>query len=399
MIDRVLSKDTLIKWAAVILALVVWLRVYGDRNPVEVRVLNFELVVAAPEGKTLMNAVPSRVAVTFEGRERSLNRLNQSQIKIELDLSLLPDGVSVIPIEYESPDSSVSVRDVNPKELTVDLDTISTKNVQIGVVARGTPNDEYEEGQPQVVQASVNVTGAKRLVDKVQYVGGEVDISGARADVSATVTLSPKNAQGEDVSGIELDPATVVVTVPLTQRPPSKSVPVKYSVSGTPKHGYQVGKVTVTPSTVRFRATAGVAGEIDSVALARAVDVSGRDASFTQNVPLQIPPNVIYEGALQVSVRVEILEDIVQKTFTIPVQPRNVGVQLRWDISPVAVKVVLGGRSDVMEGIRESDIEAYVDAEGLAEGIHNPVVAATFPSNVQLVEVTPSHVELELKKR
>lgn len=399
MIDRILSKDILIKVAAVVLALAVWSRVYIDTNPVEVRVLNFELVVTAPEGKTLMNVVPPRVAVTLEGLQRSLNRLNQSEIEIRPDLSLLPDGVSVIPIEYESPDSGISVKDINPKELTVDLDTLSSKNVQVGVVARGTPNDEYEEGQPQVGDASVNVTGAKRLVDKVQYASAEIDISGARSAVSATVTLSPKDAQGEDVAGVQLDPATVAVTVPLTKRPPSKAVPVKYSVTGTPKHGYQVGKVTVTPSAVRFRAISGVADEIDSITLSRAIDVSGRDASFTQNVTLQIPPNVIYEDAMQVSVRVEIVEDVVQKVFTIPVQPRNVGVQLRWDISPVTVKVVLSGRSDVMAGISESSIEAYVDAEGLSEGSHNPVVAATFPSNMQLVEVTPSHVELDLKKR
>lgn len=399
MIERILDKDVLVKWAAVVLAAIVWYNAMGEKDLVQTRVMNFELVMTAPAGKVVVSSAPAKVAVTVEGRDHSLNRLSEGQIKIEPDLANAPDGVSLVPIEFDPPFPNLSVLDVNPKHVTVDLDTLHSRDVQVGVVARGTPNDEYEHDQPQVGQTTVKVTGAKRFVDKVQYVAGEVDISGAASPVSASVTLSPKDAQGADVVGVQLDPPTVDVTVPLTARPPSKTVPVKHTVVGNPKNGYRIERVTVTPSSVKFRAASSVASQIDSIALAKSVDVSGRDATFTQTVALQIPPNVMYDGATQVSVRVEIVEDIVEKTFEIPVQPRNVGVQLKWDINPVTVKVVLRGRSDLMEGIKEADIEAYVDAEGLQEGTHNPVVAPTFPSQAELVEVTPSHVSLVLEKR
>ncbi|HHW26799.1 MAG TPA: hypothetical protein GXX23_05620 [Firmicutes bacterium] len=399
MIEKIMHRDLLVKCAAVVLAIIVWFGVWNEKDLVQTRVFNLDLVVKAPPGKVIISSTPAKVAVTVKGREFSLNRLGDGQVKIEPDLSNAPDGVSVIPIEFNPPYSNLTVLDISPQNLTVDLDTLHSKEVQVGVVARGKPNDDFEAGQPRVEKASVKVSGAKRFVDKVQFVSGEIDISGASSEVRAEVTLIAKDAQGADVTGVQVEPASVDVVVPLTPLPPSKTVPVKSSITGTPKKGYRVDRVTVTPSSVKFRATGEVAAGIDSIALARTVDVSGRDATFTQVVPLQIPPNVIYEDATQVSVRVEIVPDFVEKTFEIPVQPRNVGVQLRWDINPVTVKVTLRGRSDVMEAIKESDIEAYVDAEGLSEGSHNPVVAPVFPAGVELVEITPNHVSLVLEKR
>ena len=93
MIDRVLSRDTVAKWVAVIMAVLMWFQVAADKNPIETRIVNFDLVMNQPAGKVIVSANPPKVAVTLQGRASTLARLDSQQIKIEPDLSGFPLGL------------------------------------------------------------------------------------------------------------------------------------------------------------------------------------------------------------------------------------------------------------------------------------------------------------------
>ncbi|MGI6643923.1 MAG: YbbR-like domain-containing protein [Bacillota bacterium] len=403
MIDRVLSRDTVAKWVAVIMAVLMWFQVAADKNPIETRIVNFDLVMNQPAGKVIVSANPPKVAVTLQGRASTLARLDSQQIKIEPDLSGVPVGSLVqVPVTFDPPISGIRVLDVNPNTATVELDSLRSKEVAVHIEMRGVPNEEYEAGEPQLKTESVRVNGPSKRVDRVLYVLGEIDVGGATSEVKATTHLTPKDAVGNDVEDVVVDPDTCEVIVPLDRRPPAKKVAVAPRTIGSPKTGYRVDSVTATPDIVQIRGATEVISAIDSIPTSY-VNVSDRDASFAVSVDLDVPSGLAHIQTTKVSVYVKIVEDMVVKSFKRLVIPQNAPPGYRWDVEPREVTVNVRGRRDIVEGIGETDIQAYVDAEGKEEGSHSLPVAVIFADSISksvgLAEIVPGSVTVTFTKR
>jgi len=396
MIEKVLAKDALSRAFAVVLALVVWVQVINDKNPLERKVFTFDVEVAnLSSDKVLMSVSPAKVSVTLEGRATTLSRLEHERVKTVADLSKAGTGQTIVPLSFEVP-YGVRVVELEPKAVVVDLDLKSSSTVPVNVEARGEPNEDFQKGTPLVSPQTIEVRGPSRLVNRVQWATGAVDVTGATQQVVASVDLTPKDSQGNEVKGVTLDPQKVEVTVPLTALPPAKLLPVHPRITGSPKPGYRVARVTSTPAQVKVRASEAILRNLTSLST-EPVDVSGKDSTFTWLSTLEIPSGVTAPTS-QVTVRVEIAEDIVQRTFSVPVQISSYPSRLKWDIQPSTVDVILSGRSDVLSQIQESDVEAYIDAEGKSEGEYEMVVAVKVPYEVQ-IDVRPPKVRLTLTKR
>ncbi len=403
MIEKALSKDMVAKWAALILALIMWFQVASDKNPIETRIVNFDLVMNPPADVVVVSASPPKIAVTLQGRASALSRVDSRQMKIEPDLSGVPIGDMVqVPITVDPPVSGLKVLDVNPVMATIELDSVRSKEIGVSIRPVGTPNEEFEAGKPEFLPESVSVTGPGNRVDKVAYVVGVVDIGGATSKVQSAVALSAIDAAGNDVDGVVIEPSSCDVTVPFTQRPPAKSVNVVTRTVGSPKTGYRLDGVTVTPSTVKLRGEPQVIEAINSI-VARSVDVTDKDASFTATVELEVPSGLAYIQTTQVSVYVRVVEDVVERSFKRLVIPHNAPPGYTWDISPREVTVLVSGRSDILVDIGEMDIQAYIDTEGKEEGSHRlpvgVVFADHFSNKLALDEITPSSVTVTFTKR
>ncbi len=403
MIEKALSKDVIAKWTAVILAVLMWFQVGSDRNPLETKVINLDLIVAEPPGTVVVSAGPSKVAVTLMGRVRTLARLNPQEVSVAPDLSEVPLGVlSEIPITFDPQVSGIRVLDVSPKVATVELDAVRSKEVAVTIKSRGAPNQEFVAEKPHFQLASAEITGPGRQIDKVQYVMGEIDVGGATADVKASVSLSARDAAGNEVPRVKVEPSACEVTVFLTKRPPAKVVRVTAHTIGVPKSGYRVEGITVAPDSITLRADPEVIAQIDSIS-ANPVDVTGKDSSFTVTRSLKVPDVLDYIEASQVSIYVKIAEDVIQRPFTRLVIPHNAPPGYKWDVEPREVTVYVNGRRDVVEGISEADIQAYIDAEGRGEGSHRLPVAVGFSDSIAegvgLDDITPSSVTVTFTKR
>jgi len=405
MIEKMLQKDVFVKIAALVIALIVWGYVLDQVNPMQTTDITVEVPIEAPPGKILTSLPSARVTITFEGRLRDLQRIHHDQVVIPLDISNAPPGQSMIPVEYVSPFRGVKVKDINPRLIAVTLAMEETKEVGVDVTVRGTPNKEYDAQRPTYSQATVSVTGPKSNVDRVQFVTGEIDVTGAVGSVTAAVKLVPYDAYGNEVAQITVDPATVQVTVPMTRKPPAKTVEVKVNTTGTPKKGFKLAGASASPTYVEIRGEESVTRNITSIST-RPVDVSGRDAGFSAEYTLDLPPGVKVETSTKVTVSVDIQPDIVTRTFSgVIVQVENLPIGFTLNIDPPMVDVKLTGRSDILESIEASDIQAFIDAGdinpleiGSRQDYLKLVVPSGYPEGVKL-DVTPPRVTLTLTKR
>ncbi len=404
MIERILQRDLLVKVAAVVLALLMWVNAIDVKNPLQRKPFDFELKVEAASGRVIMSADAVRVQITFEGRSSSFSQVKPDELKIPVDVTKYSANSVTVPIAFTSPYAGLKVVNISPRQVTVGLDDKASKEVGVTLATRGSPNEDYEADKPVAGVNTVTVAGAKKKVDLVQVAFGEVDVTGAVGPVSSKVALIARDPSGNDVTGVEIRPAEVDVNVPMKQRPPARTVAVRAETSGTPKVGYKVVRTTVSPESVEIRGEDSVTRQIGAL-YTKPVDVSGRDATFSYSGNLVVPSGVTAK-VTRVTVTVEIGEDIVEKTFAkVPVQAEGLPVEYIFDIDPSTVDVVLKGRSDILAGIKASDLQPYINAEAVETGGARQVsrqlpvaLRGTFDASIK-INISPSFVTLTLTKR
>ncbi len=407
MIERMLQKDLIVKILAVALALAIWADVSSRENPTETLAIEAALNLETPEGKILVSQSVDRVKITFSGRSRALNDLlKPEEIAISVDLSEVPVGTTTLPITYTSPYAALDVTSILPPTVTVEITTRESKEVGIAVTVRGTPNKEYTADRPAYVEETVTVTGPKSNVERVQTVTGEIDVTGAVSTTTSMVTLVPRDSFGNEIAQLEVDPPKIEVSVFLSQRPPAKRVPVKVDTIGTPKAGYKLVSATAAPEYVEIRGETSVTSNISEIRT-RPIDVSGRDAGSKSTVLLVVPSGALLEGSNSVSVTVDIQPDVVRKTFSnVAVQPENLPIGYGFDVLPPFVDVELSGRSDILETVKASDVQAFINAGdidpsqiGAIGEFPRPVYLIDLPEGIRIEKISYQHVTLKLIKR
>ncbi|MGI6620798.1 MAG: YbbR-like domain-containing protein [Bacillota bacterium] len=404
MIRKMLTDDYTAKIISVILALIVWVQVFNDKNPLERRVLAVDVVPEnVPQEILIVSSDPPKVNVVLEGRARTLDEIDEERLKAVADLSEAQEGTFSAELSVDAP-YGVKIVEISPQTAGFHVDVMSSANVDVAIETLGTPHEDFERGDPIPSAGTVRVTGPKRLVERVKYVQGSVDVSGAREAITQLVKLSARDSAGNEVPGVSLEPNQVHVTVPLNSLPPSKIVPVQAVVAGTPKTGFAVGPVSASPAQVKIRAPEPVLRNIGHIST-KPIDVTGKDSTFLHQATLDLPQGVTVQDG-RVLITVEIVEDITTETYEgVIVQLESPPVGYAWEIDPAIVNVNITGRSDILDKIAKDDITVYIDAYGRTEGTADLVVAyrikapeGTDPDMLQ-VDIKPARVKLTLTKR
>lgn len=404
MIQKAMTKDFAPKIIALILALIVWVQVFNDKNPLERRVFDLEIVTSQLEDEAIIVSTnPDKVNVTLEGRARTLDEIDKNRLKAVADLSQEAAGTVTADVSVNVP-YGVKVIEINPKTVTFEVDVMFSSVVGLSIKTQGVPHEDFEEGEPISSVGNINVKGPKRLVEQIKYVQGTVDVSGAVDVVHTVAKLTARDSVGSEVLGVELEPNEVEVTVPLNSLPPSKILPVQAVITGTPRSGFTVGPVVVNPVQVKVRADQKVLDSLSWIAT-KPIDVSGKDSTFMHQASFDLPKGVTVRDR-NVLVTVEIVEDVKTHTFDdVIVQLESPPVGYAWEIEPATVSVVVTGRSDILGQIKRDDLTVYIDAQGRTEGTTDLVVAYRIhapdgvnPDAIQ-VDIKPPRVKLTLTKR
>ena len=395
------NKEIIPKVVAVVLAAFVWLQVINEQNPFTKQVTEVPVkVVNLAEGWRVLSVSPERLRVTLGGRVKTFQRSDLGKIEALVDLS----SVELSPGPFETkpvitPPSGLRVLEMSPAVVQVDVDPVVSTQVPVRVQVTGKPHEDYQQGALLYTVTEVTVSGPKRLVERVEVASAQLDVTGAQSEVVRRIKLVPRDSTGEEVPGLSVTPGEVEARVPMIPLPPSKSLPVQVTQDGSPAPGYRVKSITVRPSLVKVRLS--WAGSSPSVIPTKPVKLTGQSSSFTTVVELALPPGVIPVQDTSVTVFVEIVEDIVTKTFSnIPVTVKNKSPGLGFDLVPAEVNVVIEGRRDLVDKVTRLDISAYVDAQGLPEGEYDVLVRPEIEGGdgVSVKTIEPSSVTLSLKR-
>lgn len=404
-----------LKLGALAGAILIWLIITNYNDPVMTRtftdipvtVVNASYIEAKGQSYKIQDN-SNTVSVTVKGNRSNVERLSASNITVVADMtqiiSLETDPV-MVPLNILVPGISSENVYSSPRNISIELeDMVSDDFVVTATTGTTRPDKGYEVGELVVTPETLTIRGPGSLVNIIERVTATVDVSHLRKDTDMKPQIKIYDRNGMEFTEAQMsyltfnvDEKDILVHVALYRV--VNGVTVEAETSGEPASGYQVGKVTVTPSTVS------VVGSEDALA---ALETNGNIITITSDTGL-----VNVEGASSdIEIRVDLskllpegisLAEDVSGTAMVSVQilPYNsksisvatknitadglgAGMNCVFGVNRLEIKVL--GADDVLERVTEQDIQMSVDLTGLAAGTHTVPVSCTLPEGCELVE-------------
>jgi YbbR domain-containing protein len=386
---------------SVALALALWLFVTDAENPTERQTFNSAIEIAfvnVPEGLAVANASANTVRIDIEAPESELEALSAEDFTAEANLGGFSPGKVSVPVSVRSGDSRVRIVGTAPEIIDVTLENLRSKEVPVQVALIGSPQEGFAPGDTAVEPDTAIVSGPQSLVELVAYAEAEVGLTGHRVDLTEeTVLLRPRDSRGGEIGRVALEPVSATVSVEIDQRDYSIEFIVNPAITGSPTTGYNVTGIAVNPPIVTVTGPLEVLQTLDPVRGITTSEVAIGDASssVTQNVELVLPPDLEVAGSNQVEVTISITAARGQASFLVTPQVRGVGEGLTATVTG-PVTVTLSGDIPALQALTAESVIAFVNAEGLAPGLHALPVEVTAPPGTTVVRVEPGEAGVAL---
>lgn len=395
---RLISASTFVRLAiSVLLALVIWGFIVWETNPEVTREFQNIAITAedVPADMLVVGGLPS-ATVTIKGPQDVVQGIVPSDVTASVDFSQVEGpGINEYEIQVDAP-SEVREVIVEPSSIEVELDLIVTSTFQISLL-----EDETRPASVTSIEASTEVAsiqGPQDLVDRVDSVILPVDLEGHRESFSEPVELVPVAADGTLVTGVEVSPTTVELTV--TFESTSRDVPVVVVCACIVDDQLQetvLQDAAAIPSTIRLSGPSSTLINLSQVETVP-VDISQLDQSgWILDVALNtadIPESVsLSDRTVDVWVPVAPARLEIQE---VELKVLGLAEGLDVELSTETVSVVLTGDNQVLNEPESLNIMAIVNVTDLTTGSYTVDVEIVVPAGVTFESVNPETVRLTI---
>lgn len=362
---------------ALVFAIAVWIFAVTQTDPTQTRAyprsLEMEVIGLAPE-LTIVNDIPDEVSLSLRAPSSLLDQLENDSnlINVTLDLSGLEVGVHTVNPQISINLSPVEVASLDPSSIFIKLDAIISQSYPVKITVLGNPAIGFQSGEPELGAGTVTVSGPASLVNSIEQVVGEISIEDASENLTRTVNLSPLDVNGAEVAGVNLNPGSIEVTVPITQRGGYRTVVVKINTTGQIAAGFRLTNIFALPPTVTiFSADPTLVEMLGGFVETAPINLNGASESIEIRVALQLPEGVNVVGSQNVTVQVGIEPIESSISFTnLPVQVQGLGEGLEVIISPQLVDVFLSGPLSLLEQLSPGKLTIIIDVTDRGPGTY-----------------------------
>lgn len=227
----------------------------------------------------------------------------------------------------------------------------------------------------------------------------EIDLRGKSKTGSCDVRLGPRKIRAPGgVRAISVDPSEITLSL---DRESSREAPVRAEIIGSLPEGYEVASVVCTPPHVRIQGPEGRLVGIQELKTG-AIDLEGRLKSFTLTRTVQ-PPSETWTARVEPD-RVRVDVAIVERSTKQEIEGVRVQLLVLPDAPPIhlaaetKVKLVVKGRSEVLNSVAASNLTAFVDCATIQPGEARDLpVFVPVPPGMEIVTVDPPSVRVEMR--
>ena len=169
---KIFVEDWSLKLLSLAIAIVLWLVVTGQNEPVTAHV-NVQLNFIRPQSLEISNDPPRTVDVMLTGSRNKLDDLTALDLVATVDLSELRGGERVLRLVDKAQISlpqGVKVDGFQPSAIAIRLEPILERQIAIEPKLEGKPADGYEVYAVRPSKGSVTITGPESHVNPLQKV-------------------------------------------------------------------------------------------------------------------------------------------------------------------------------------------------------------------------------------
>ena len=389
---------------AVIFATVVWIFAVTQADPTETRTyprpLPMEIVGLDPS-LTITNEIPGQVNLTIRAPLSIHAQLENdiNLIDVILDLSGVESGVHTLSPQVNLNIAPAEIVRIAPSSIFIKLDAIVTESFPIDLRVIGNPTIGFEVQTPELSNETVLISGPKSLIDTIDHVNAEINITDASEDVQRMIELVPLDADEVPVTGVTLNPPAVQVTVPVIQRGGYRTVVVKIVTSGQIAAGYRLTNIFAMPPTVTiFSADPGLVDTFPGFVETTPINLNMANDDIEIRVALNLPEGINVVGSQNVTVHIGIEPIQSSISFTnVPIQIEGLGEGLAVEFSPITVDIFLSGPLPLLDELNIDLILVLLDLTDRGVGTYQLAPEVWLENNqISVDAILPSSIEVTI---
>ncbi len=349
-------------------------------------------VVGQPEDSFMLTSIEPVTEIRYFSASGAQPIASDFQARIDVSNVVPGSGPQRVRVQVEALDPRIRVVDSQPSEVTVDLDQLTSKEVDVVVPAPIAPTG-LTLGEVQVEPTRVSVSGPASVIGRVVAVRADVSIQPLGLDYDQDVTLVPIDDIGNPVAQVKVEPATAHITIPVFSDRETRSLPISPLVTGDPAAGFELASATVEPKFVT------VEGDADQLAVLVSIDtepisVNGLSSDRSFDAALALPTGVVALDVETVTVAVDVRPITATRSFELGLRLDGTRNDLTYDPAVDRVLVTVGGSVAELDRIDAATLVVALDVADLGPGTATVPVTIELPAGVTLVAASPPTVSI-----
>jgi len=397
--DLLDKKITVIILSAV-LAIMLWLYVITEQNPVinkdlslPIRLINTDTLLV--NDLVLLDDESFNVSIRLRGNKNYLDSMNRTTVSAFVDLKeIRSKGLVELPIDITGIPLGVDIFWISSNRLSLNIDNIISEMLPVTLKVTGSTLNGTASMTPFVNPSEIMVKGAETIIDTINKAEVTIDITNMDKTVSKKAEVVLSDEQGNIVEGLDINPKQVDVVVPIEN---TKSVAIEADYRIVPADEHVLTGVEINPKTVNI---VGKKEVLDSITKITTQKIEFLDVknSIEQKITLVLPAGVEFVNKNENIVFSASVEKLVEKE----IETNNVGIKnlseiFELEMLPIYLKAIIKGPESVVNSW-DIDNAFYIDLHDVGEGTYNMPILYTEPEFLELSDLNPIEIKVTLEK-
>mgnify|MGYP002767874309 FL=1 len=378
-LEKALSKKSSMIILSLVLAVIVFVII--DRQNTTLLEKNAEVLYDIPLSATyndeeyVVEGLPETVDITLIGTKANLYLAKQLPTQdVNVDLSDLKPGVHKVSLKYKQSITSVEYK-LDPSEVTVVVSSkkSETRSVESDIVNLNKLDSKLAINNTKLDTDDVIIKGTEDSLAKVSTIKALINVSNMVDPKAGTNTLKdiPLIAYDENGAKVDVEMVPSKVTATIEIESPSKTVPLEIEPTGNVIFGKAIKNITSSVQKVTIYGSSKVLDNTNSIKVK--IDVNNLKSNKDYTVTIKKPAGIREISEKVVTAKVELDDEVTTELSGVKLGVVNLGSNYTAQATSenaTEVTVILKGVESIIKNITPSDVEAYVDLEGLGAGDH-----------------------------
>lgn len=369
-----LGHNTLPKVVCLLLAIITWFIVMDNKNPVletvyrDVPVDLIGIEQVENRGMIIEHSSGDKVDVTVSGRWRDIIKLRDGSIYLSASLdTIVGKGINKILIDRRISSAGVTIVSLSRDSVELNIDAIETVKKPLEVEILGDLPGDLEMGVPNYRDEDILVTGPSQLLKDIAYLHGQLDISQLSASTTEHINLVPRDVDGNEVEGVELEATALAISIPVIG---TKTLPLEIITEGEIRTNFRLTDKSANFTELTLKGDTNLLGTLTEIR-SKPISIRNADKSFESMLEVDLPKDLtlIETEALTAKITIEALDN---KRFNIPareVKLLGTSDNFSYEIDKdLLVSLEVKDIRDVIKDIDEKTIKLETDVDGLTQG-------------------------------